>query len=150
MLVPGITGSLVVVFKCNTWWGVAWCIFWLRYEIQLDCLLLNLFLYNVFISSADKQVRVSLPLPFVLPLVHLFSSCRGGSLCSFAVQEGEFLEYLHLGSSWATSVCMWMKNDFKMFLFSWLCNETWSVQKWVCMYIGTHFTCFLLTLLFFS
>lgn len=53
-------------------------------------------------NSVGQQARgLSLPLWM---LVHAFSSCRDGSLCLFAVQQGEVLVYLHLGSSWAAAV----------------------------------------------
>lgn len=69
----------------------------LRYECSYAVFYLNLFLYKVSITSAGKQGFIFAP--SLCALLHVFMSYRDGSSCSVAVEEGEFLLYLHLNSS---------------------------------------------------
>lgn len=153
-----IIGSLVscwyqfvlqLVFKCNKYWMRSVVFFWLGYEMQLDHLLLNLFLYKDFISSAGKQAGVSLghfPLCFCASFLltqrwkHVLICCVGGGV-SWILAPGQQLSHicLHVDKEWLQDVP----------LLSWLCIEPWSVQNWACVYIGTDFACFPLTLLLF-
>lgn len=104
---PGIIGSLVLVFKCGTW-RLSWCMFWLGYEMRLDCLLLH-YLQSLYQLCWQASKGLSLPFPLCFGASFLLMQrwklvlvCSAGGGVSCMLAPGQQLSHicLHVDEEW--------------------------------------------------